>query len=59
MKMMTRDELASKYGIHRNTLSKRISEFNIESKLRLTPKDLNRIFEELGEPPLEESKPKR
>jgi hypothetical protein len=48
--MITKNELASLYGISRQTLSKRLKALNINTRERLSPKQLEYIYEELGEP---------
>ena len=49
-KMYTRKELAEAYGINPKTLTTRIRELGILTRNRLTPKQINHIFAELGEP---------
>lgn len=48
--MSTRNELATAYNLHINTLAKRLKEIGIPSRKRLTPKEIKLVFEELGEP---------
>jgi DNA invertase Pin-like site-specific DNA recombinase len=48
--MITRKELANMYGISTDTLTKRLKELGIDKRSRITPKELDRIYEELGKP---------
>ena len=47
----TKKELATLYSCHPNTMTKKLREIGIvETKKRLTPKQVRVVFEELGEP---------
>lgn len=50
MNMITKKELACLYQIHPNTLSKRLKEIGIETRSRLTPREVACVYAELGEP---------
>jgi len=56
MNMMTKKELAVLYQIHPNTLSKQLKEIGIDKRSRLTPKDIAKVYTELGEPEHEPAK---
>jgi predicted transcriptional regulator len=47
--MITKKEIAQNYGVCDRTISKRIKELGINSKGRITPKQLSIIKEELGD----------
>ncbi len=51
-KMYTKQELADAYGIHRNTFTSRLRALGIRTRNRLTPKQIDFIYAELGEPAL-------
>ena len=46
----TRKELADVYAMHPDTLSKYLKEIGIKARKRLLPKDIRRIYAEMGEP---------
>jgi hypothetical protein len=48
--MITKKELAGAYCVHRNTLARKLNEIGINKAGRLSPKELEKIFEEFGEP---------
>jgi hypothetical protein len=48
--MVTRKEIAAWYNISPVTLNKRLVEIGICKGQRISPKELNIIFEELGKP---------
>jgi len=54
MSILTKKNLAKKYGVHQNTFAKwlkQVPELNINSKQRiLTPKQVEIIYEALGKP---------
>ncbi|WP_047452566.1 helix-turn-helix domain-containing protein [Alistipes sp. ZOR0009] len=50
LQMLTKKELANAYGIHPQTMSSRLKELGITGKQRIKPKDLEKIYEELGKP---------
>lgn len=50
MAMLTKKELALAYGVHPHTLRTRLKEIGIEGKRRISVKDVERIYQELGEP---------
>jgi len=50
MCMITRKELANLYAVSPNTMAKRLKALGINTRERLCPKQLEYIYEELGEP---------
>lgn len=48
--MITKCELANLYSISRNTMSKRLRSLGIITRNMINPKQLEFIYEELGEP---------
>lgn len=48
--MITKKEVASSYGICTKTLTKRLKEIGINTRNRLTLRQLELIYEELGNP---------
>lgn len=50
MSMLTKKELAAAYGIHPETLKTRLKEIGITGKKRISIKEQERIYQELGEP---------
>jgi len=50
MSMITKKELADMYNVSRNTISKRLAELGIKTRKRLTPLQVEHVYEELGHP---------
>jgi len=50
IQMISKNELANMYGISRETLRKRLNEIGITTRHRITPKEVEKIFDEFGHP---------